>query len=66
LDPEIDLSPAGIDNHSMGTIFEELVRKFNEDNNEEAGQHWRRRAFSLVSNILNQPLGRFIIHTESS
>jgi type I restriction enzyme M protein len=30
---------AGIDNHSMGTVFEELVRKFNEDNNEEAGEH---------------------------
>ena len=28
LDPEIDLSPAGIDNHAMGTVFEELVRKF--------------------------------------
>jgi type I restriction enzyme M protein len=27
LDPSIDLSPAGIDNHSMGTVFEELVRK---------------------------------------
>src|SRR5690606_28547801 len=37
LDPEIDLTPAGIDNHSMGTVFEELVRKFNEENNEEAG-----------------------------
>ncbi|MFP5232805.1 MAG: N-6 DNA methylase [Acidobacteriota bacterium] len=43
LDPEIDLSPAGVDNHSMGTIFEELVRKFNEDNNEEAGEHWTPR-----------------------
>jgi len=31
LDPEIDLSPAGIDNHAMGTVFEELVRKFNEE-----------------------------------
>src|SRR5499425_3029321 len=31
LDPDIDLSPAGIDNHSMGTVFEELVRKFNEE-----------------------------------
>src|SRR2546429_388306 len=40
LDPEIDLSPAGIDNHAMGTVFEELVRKFNEENNEEAGEHW--------------------------
>jgi len=43
LDPEMDLSPVGIDNHSMGTVFEELVRKFNEDNNEEAGQHWTPR-----------------------
>jgi type I restriction enzyme M protein len=40
LDPDIDLTPAGIDNHAMGTVFEELVRKFNEDNNEEAGEHW--------------------------
>jgi len=24
----------------MGTIFEELVRRFNEENNEEAGEHW--------------------------
>src|SRR6202166_2884622 len=30
LDPEIDLSPSGADNHAMGTVFEELVRKFNE------------------------------------
>ena len=43
LDPDIDLSPAGIDNHSMGTVFEELVRKFNEENNEEAGEHWTPR-----------------------
>ena len=40
LDLDVDLSPTGIDNHSMGTVFEELVRKFNEDNNEEAGEHW--------------------------
>ena len=30
LDPEIDLSPAGIGNHALGTVFEELVRKLNE------------------------------------
>ena len=30
---DIDLSPAAIDNHAMGTVFEELVRKFNEENN---------------------------------
>ena len=28
----------GLDNHGMGTIFEELIRKFNEENNEEAGE----------------------------
>jgi type I restriction-modification system DNA methylase subunit len=28
LDPQIDLSPKAIDNHAMGTIFEELVRRF--------------------------------------
>ena len=32
----------GLDNHGMGTIFEELVRRFNEENNEEAGEHWTR------------------------
>ena len=30
----------GLDNHGMGTIFEELIRRFNEENNEEAGEHW--------------------------
>ncbi len=33
----------GLDNHGMGTIFEELIRKFNEENNEEAGEHWTPR-----------------------
>jgi|SoimicMinimDraft_4_1059732.scaffolds.fasta_scaffold639022_1 type I restriction-modification system DNA methylase subunit len=27
----------------MGTLFEELVRKCNEENNEEAGEHWTPR-----------------------
>ncbi len=57
LDPEIDLSPAGIDNHSMGTVFEELVRKFNEDNNEEAGEHWTPRdAVKLMANLIFLPI----------
>jgi type I restriction enzyme M protein len=57
LDPEIDLSPAGIDNHSMGMIFEELVRKFNEDNNEEAGEHWTPRdAVRLMANLIYLPI----------
>lgn len=57
LDPEIDLSPAGIDNHAMGTVFEELVRKFNEDNNEEAGEHWTPRdAVRLMANLIFLPI----------
>ena len=57
LDPEIDLTPAGIDNHAMGTVFEELVRKFNEDNNEEAGEHWTPRdAVRLMTNLVFLPI----------
>lgn len=57
LDPEIDLSPAGIDNHSMGTVFEELVRRFNEENNEEAGEHWTPRdAVRLMANLVFRPI----------
>lgn len=57
LDPEIDLSPKGIDNHSMGTVFEELVRKFNEENNEEAGEHWTPRdAVRLMANLVFLPI----------
>jgi type I restriction enzyme M protein len=57
LDPEIDLSPTGIDNHAMGTVFEELVRKFNEENNEEAGEHWTPRdAVRLMTNLVFLPI----------
>ena len=57
LDPEIDLSPAGIDNHGMGTVFEDLVRKFNEENNDEAGEHWTPRdAVRLMANLIFLPI----------
>jgi type I restriction enzyme M protein len=57
LDPSIDLSPAGLDNHAMGTVFEELVRKFNEENNEEAGEHWTPRdAVRLMANLVFLPV----------
>lgn len=46
-----------LDNHGMGTIFEELIRKFNEENNEEAGEHWTPRDTELV-NVVN----RYIDH----
>jgi type I restriction enzyme M protein len=56
-DTDIDLSPAGIDNHAMGTVFEELVRRFNEANNEEAGEHWTPRdAVRLMANLVFLPI----------
>jgi type I restriction enzyme M protein len=39
----VDLSPDRISNHSMGTVFEELVRRFNEALNENPGEHFTPR-----------------------
>ena len=47
----------GLDNHSMGTIFEELIRRFNEENNEEAGEHFTPRdVVKLMANLLFLPI----------
>ena len=67
--PDINLSPApvmntdgsvrhpGLDNHGMSSIFEELVRRFNEENNEEAGEHWTPRdAVALMARLLFLPV----------
>lgn len=55
LDPKLDI--AGLDNHAMGSVFEELIRKFNEENNEEAGEHWTPRdAVRLMSNLIFRPI----------
>jgi type I restriction enzyme M protein len=69
LSPDINLSPnpvmngdgsvkhPGLDNHGMGTIFEELVRRFNEENNEEAGEHWTPRdAVKLMAKLIFLPV----------
>jgi type I restriction enzyme M protein len=57
LDPSIDLTPAGLDNHAMGTVFEDLVRQFNEANNEEAGEHWTPRdAVRLMASLVFLPI----------
>ena len=57
LDPAIDLSPQRLDNHAMGTVFEELVRRFNEANNEEAGEHWTPRdAVRLMTRLIFDPI----------
>lgn len=42
-DSKTEVKLPGLDNHGMGTIFEELIRRFNEENNEEAGEHWTPR-----------------------
>jgi type I restriction enzyme M protein len=46
-----------LDNHSMGVIFEELIRKFNEENNEEAGEHFTPRdVVSLMADVIFMPI----------
>ena len=51
----------GLDNHAMGTIFEELVRRFNEENNEEAGEHWTPRdAVKLMAKLIFLPIAKEI------
>ena len=69
LNPDINLSPhpvrdaegnvrlPGLDNHAMGTIFEELIRRFNEENNEEAGEHFTPRdVVKLMANLIFWPI----------
>ena len=73
LDPAINLGPQpvlyangderlpGLDNHSMGTIFEELIRRFNEENNEEAGEHWTPRdVVRLMADLIFRPVAEQI------
>lgn len=63
-DPRINLSPnasanglPGLDNHAMGTVFEELLRRFNEENNEEAGEHFTPRdVVNLMTNLVIEPV----------
>ena len=71
--PDVNLGPApvkdadgsvrhpGLDNHGMGSIFEELVRRFNEENNEEAGEHWTPRdAVRLMARLVFLPVAEKI------
>jgi type I restriction enzyme M protein len=46
-----------LDNHAMGTIFEELIRRFNEENNEEAGEHFTPRdVVKLMADLVLKPI----------
>ena len=71
ISPTINLSPKpvykddtmqeiklpALDNHDMGTVFEELIRKFNEENNEEAGEHWTPRdVVELMADLVFVPI----------
>jgi type I restriction enzyme M protein len=52
----IDLHPETVDNRAMGYIFEELIRKFNEAANEEAGDHFTpREVIRLMVDLLFAP-----------
>lgn len=49
----IDLHPDEVDNHQMGLVFEELIRKFAELSNETAGEHFTpREIIRLMVNLL--------------
>ena len=76
LSPRVNLSPSpvlddegearmpGLDNHAMGTIFEDLLRRFNEENNEEAGEHWTPRdAVELMAKLVFLPIEDQILPT---
>lgn len=55
-DPDGLLLPA-LTNVGMGTVFEELLRKFNEENNEDAGEHFTPRdAISLLAHLVFEPV----------
>ena len=66
--PDINLGPdpvqdgngneiPGLDNHAMGSVFEDLVRRFNEENNKEAGEHWTPRdAVELMAGLIFEPI----------
>jgi len=53
---EVDLHPAGLSNHGMGYVFEELIRKFNEENNESPGEHYTpREIVNLMTRLMVEP-----------
>ncbi|MDY6959643.1 MAG: N-6 DNA methylase, partial [Halobacteriota archaeon] len=53
---DIDLHPDVVDNIEMGYIFEELIRRFNEASNEEAGDHFTpREVIRLMVNLIFAP-----------
>jgi type I restriction enzyme M protein len=77
--PTINLSPypvlhddgsvrlPALDNHTMGTVFEELIRRFNEENNEEAGEHFTPRdVVELMADLIFLPISDKIMDSTYS
>ena len=77
--PTVNLSPypvlddlggvrlPALDNHTMGVIFEELIRRFNEENNEEAGEHFTPRdVVELMADLVFMPLADKIMDSSYS
>lgn len=66
--PDINLTPfekldtqgrklPALTNLGMGYVFEELIRRFNEENNEEAGEHYTpREVIDLMTHIVFEPI----------
>ena len=55
-DPDGRKLPA-LSNLGMGYVFEELIRKFNEENNEEAGEHFTpREVIHLMTHLVFEPV----------
>ena len=53
---DLDLRPAVVSNHNMGYVFEELIRRFAEQSNETAGEHFTpREVIELMVNLLVAP-----------
>jgi type I restriction enzyme M protein len=53
---DIDLHPSNVDNHVMGNIFEELLRRFSEMSNETSGEHYTPRdVVNLLVSLVFSP-----------
>jgi type I restriction enzyme M protein len=57
LDKDGNVVMEGLTNLGMGYVFEELIRKFNEENNEEAGEHFTpREIIKLMTHLIFDPI----------
>lgn len=60
-DKEGNIITDGLTNLGMGYVFEELIRKFNEENNEEAGEHFTpREIIKLMTHLIFDPIKKKI------